>query len=435
MANLKPFQVVLLSVFGVLALVGLFLFANFKGFGKNADQIGTVVIWGTIPQKAVTPSLAELKRLHKEFAKVSYSERQASSFDTDLANAIASGSGPDLILITQEQLVTEQSRLVIIPPATLSERAFRDTYLPGFDIYLTESGTYGIPFVMDPLVMYYNRTILATAGIATAPTTWEAVTGLSPTLTQVNTAQTVERSTVALGTYGNIDQARAILSLLFLQAGQGMTARGVNGVRSTLLQNSTGASGVSSTQSALAFYTEFSNPAKTTYSWNRSLPSSRQMFVQGDLALYLGYASEQGNIRAASPNLEFDMARTPSPATATSRVTYGKAYAFAVPKASKNQKGAVATAFAFTGSDTLPALARALGMAPGVRTMLTPSTKDLYEPVYYPEALIAKGWLSPAPAATDSVFAAMIDNVTSGRTTAGQALVAADQSLNAALGQ
>ncbi|HEX5774833.1 MAG TPA: extracellular solute-binding protein [Candidatus Paceibacterota bacterium] len=430
---MKPFQVGVLVAFGLIALVSLFLFANFKGFGNNVEDIGAVVIWGTVPAKSITPGLNELKRLHKEYGKVTYQERSAQTFETDLASAIAAGAGPDLILINQEHLVAEKPRLTVIPSSVISERAFRDSYLPIFDLYLASGGTYGIPFLVDPLVLYYNRVTLATLGVAAAPATWEAVTGLAPSLARMNSAQTIEKSAIALGSYGNIENARSILSLLFLQTGQGITAESGGTVRSTLLGGGAGATGVTGTESALNFYAEFANPAKTTYSWSRSFPSARQEFVEGDTALYLGYASERSGLAAANPNLDFDMAAAPQPGTATFRTTYARAYAFALPKASKNPKGALSAALALSGRDVLPTAARGAGMAPSARSLLVPSNADLYEAVYYPEALAARAWLSPAPPATDRVFATMMDNVNSGRMSVKQALVAADQALNAAL--
>lgn len=435
MADLKPFQVGVLIVFGLLALLGLTLFATFKGFGNNAAEVGTVTIWGTLPSKSMSVGLSELKRLHKEYANVTYQERPAQTFEADLASAIASGVGPDLILINQEHLIAERSRLIVIPSSTISERTFRDRYLPVFELFLVPGGTYGIPLLVDPLVLYYNRPTLASVGVASPPTTWEAVTGLAPALTRLNDAQTIERSAIALGGYGNIENARAVISLLFLQAGQGITAESNGAVRSTLLRSNTQTYGATGIESALNFYAEFSNPTKTIYSWNRSFLSARQEFVEGDVALYLGFASERAGLEAANPNLDFDMAHAPQPGTVSTRVTYAHAFAFAVPKASKNTKGALLAAFALAEGDISPVLARAAGMAPAARSLLIPSNTDLYEAVYYPEALVARGWLSPAPPATDRVFAAMIDNVNSGRMSVPQALVAADQALNAALMQ
>ncbi|HYF29212.1 MAG TPA: extracellular solute-binding protein [Candidatus Paceibacterota bacterium] len=433
MANLRPFQVVILAVFGIAALLGLVLFATFQGFGRTEQDIGTVVIWGTLSKRQVDPALTELKTLHKEFAGVSYVEKSPDTLDADIANAIASGSGPDLVLLNQEHLVAERARLNVIPSASISERVYRDTYLPIFDIYLTEGGTYGIPLLVDPLVLYYNRSALENAGVVTPPATWEAIAGLAPSLTRLTDAQTVSRSTIGMGTYENVTNAHALLSTLFFQAGQTITARTAQGIRSTLGTEAGSALGVPTAESALTFYTEFANPGKTVYTWNRSLPTSRLAFATGDVVFYPGFASERTTIAATNPNLTFDVAAIPQPGTASTRVTYGRAYALVIPKASRNAGGAYETARALAAADVLPTLARTTGMAPGVRSLLTPLTTDLYEPVYYPQALIARGWLSPRPAALDSVFAAMIGNVNSGRMKPREALDTADQALNAAL--
>ncbi|MEK7510914.1 MAG: extracellular solute-binding protein [Patescibacteria group bacterium] len=430
MSNLRPFQVIILAVFGLAALIGLVVFASFQGFGRTDKDVGSVTIWGTLPQRDLEVAMNEFKRLHKEYALVTYVERPAATFDTDIANAIASGTGPDLILLQQEHLAAERARLSVIPFSSISERDYRDVYLPAFSIFLTADGSYGIPLLVDPIVLYYNKDALASAGVATPPRTWEAVTGLTPTLTRSTDAGTITRSAIALGGYDNVMNAHAIISLLFFQSGQSI----VEGGRAALSRGGE-SYGVSTAESALNFYSDFANPSKTTYTWNRSLPTSRLMFATGDLVFYLGFASERDAIVATNPNLAFDMAAVPQPGTASTRSTYGRIYALAVPKASKNPNGAYEVALALTQSDVLPLIARGAGMAPGVRSLLIPATTDLYEPVYYPEALVARGWLSPAPATLDAIFAAMIGNVTSGRMNTKEALTTADQALTAALSQ
>ncbi len=430
MGNLRPFQIIIMAVFGFVALAGLVLFATFQGFSSGAPQVGTVSIWGTLPSADMTNTLATFKQSHQEYAKVSYTERSEDTFDADLAEAIASGKGPDLIVISQEDLIAAQAKLSTI--SSISERDFRDDYLPINELYLISGATYGIPFVVDPLVLYYNRPILATAGAVRPPSTWESVTGLAASVNRQSDAQTVTRSLIALGTYENVENARGILSMLFLQAGYVISQRTSTGVESDIADVKGENFGTRPTESALNFYTEFANPTKTVYSWNRSLPSSRQAFLAGDLALYLGFASERKGIAEANPNLDFDMAPAPSPATSGTRITYGKAYAFAVPRASANTQGAVRVATMLSSKEAVPAFARSLGMAPARRDALAPDTKDLYEPVYYPEALISRGWLSPAPADTDRIFATMVGNVLSGREAVTNAITTANQSLDAA---
>jgi ABC-type glycerol-3-phosphate transport system substrate-binding protein len=422
----RPFQIVVFGVFVALAIAGLLLFSIYQG-GNSAAKVGTVTIWGVLPSATVGTQLDALKAAHKEYANVNYVEKSAASFDAVLADALASGTGPDLILISQEQLLTEKNKISVIPFSVISERTYLNTFVPIDELFLTDQGMYGIPFTVDPLVMYYNRTMLPTP-----PATWEAVTGLAPRLTQKSGGQ-VYKSAIALGGYGNIDNARAIISTLLFQSGSPITTLANGAVRAAITQSSNAASaGVNPAESAINFYTQFADPAKTVYSWNGSLANARQAFTAGDLALYIGYASEEPFLAAANPNLDFDMTTVPQPATSQTRTTYGLAYAFAVPKATHNYSGAVSVARTLAGKDQAAQAARTLFMAPAARALLTPAANEKYPAVFYPEALTAKGWLSPQPATTDSIFAAMIGNISSGRNTVQDALQTANQALDSA---
>ena len=432
MSELKPFQVIVMVAFGLIALVGLFLFANFKGFSNGTAPVGAVTIWGTLPERPLQDAIVTLRNTHGELAKVTYYEKSIETFDAELSDAIASGRGPDMIVITQEQLITEQDKINLITSPATSERTYRDTYVPEAELFLFGKGSsYGIPFVLDPLVLYYNRTHLTSVGAVHPPTTWEAVAGLSSALTRLDQAGGIAKSGVAFGTYDNIENARAIVSLLFLQAGYSISERTAEGVRSTLMRPKGTEYGTESAVSALSYYLQFANPTKTSYAWNRALPSARQAFLAGDLSLYPGFASEESIITAGNPNLDFDMAPIPQPGTNDTRTTYGRLYAFAIPKASKNATGAERTAAVLTSKDILPDIARVLGMAPAQRALLVPASGDLFEPVYYPQALMSRGWLSPSPSGTDILFGTMITSVTSGRQNSASSITILDQALNA----
>lgn len=427
----RPFQLVVLGIFGFLAIAGIVLFSRYSGGGSAA--LGTVTIWGTLPGEAVTAQIQALQASDNTYAGVSYEEHPAATFDQDLAQAIAAGSGPDLVLVSQELLPTEQNKLSVIPFSSIPERTYLDTYLPINELFLTTTGTFGVPYAVDPLVLYYNRSLLSSAGYVNPPSTWEGVTGMTERLTRKEGGQ-ISQSAVALGEYTNTQNARAVLSLLLFQAGTSITAANANGIRSTLTETASAATtGVSPLESALNFYVQFADPAKTVYSWNRALPLDRQAFTNGDLALYMGYASEQPSIAASNPNLDYDMAPMPRPGTAPTRMTYGRAYAFAVPKASKNPTGALTTAMALADATQAAPTARLLSMAPATKAGLVPAADNRFEPVFFGEALIARGWLSPSPSVTDSIFAAMIGNITSGRSLARDALVTAEQAINAAI--
>lgn len=432
MDKVTPFQFILTGAFVVIAIVAIFIFANFQGFGGGSKvEVGTVVIWGTLPEEAMEQGIGDLINAQKEYAKVSYIQVSEYSFSASLANAIASGEGPDLIVVSQEMLQAERGKITLIPFSSFPQRTFIDSYLPLFEAFLTSEGTYGIPLVADPLVLYYNKNMLSSAGIVFAPTTWESVSGMAPAVTRRTDAGGVTRSLIALGEYGNVRNARATVSLLLLQSGTTITQRTEQGVRSTLADEES-TYGLTPAQSAMNFYVQFADPAKTTYSWNRSLPESRASFTAGDLALYLGFASERAFIADANPNLTFDMAPVPSPATLENRLTYGVGYAFAIPKASINPTGAYAAAYALSAPAAAEAIAANLGMAPARKASLLASNDDKYSPIFYKEALIARGWLSPAPSTTDSIFSVMISDIATGRRSVEQAIQVASAAITAA---
>jgi ABC-type glycerol-3-phosphate transport system substrate-binding protein len=436
LSNVRPFQLALMAIFGLAALIGLFVFANYNGISSSGPKVGTVTIWGTLPGDVISAEIATVTTNNKSFSKVSYVQKQAATFDADLANAIASGSGPDMIIISQEQLLAEQSKINTIPASSIPTRTFTDSYLPEFQLFLSNSGTYGVPYVLDPMVLYYNKTILAQSGVPFPPSSWEGITGLAPTLSKKN-GSAIQQSTIPFGSYDNTENARGILSLLFMQSGTPITQASQYGVRSALeVDPSSGASQTGQSapaESAIAFYTQFADSARTVYSWSPSFSSARQAFISGTVAFYPGYASEEPLLMQANPNLPFDMAQIPQLQTASIKTDYGLAYVFAIPKASQNSSGAYLAARALSDPSVLGGVASKLSMAPALKGLLISSSTDIYSPVYYPEALISTGWLSPAPGTTDGIFSSMISNVTSGRYSIRTALQTADQALTASL--
>ena len=160
------------------------------------------------------------------------------------------------------------------------------------------------------------------------------------------------------------------------------------------------------------------------------------MFLAGDLALYLGYVSEERYLRSANPNLNFTVTALPQPATATIKKAYGLIYAFMVPRGAKNESGAYQIAALFSNSAEQSLSASLTGLAPvNLNVLGGVAPIDPIAVVAYDEALYTYGWLSPAPTDTDAIFSGMINNVISGRLTLEVALSSAESALNALLQQ
>jgi len=422
-----------MGVFGLGAVVGLVVFATYKGGGAQ-NAAGPVTIWGTLPKAGVEATLSALSPVDTDLKSVTYVEKDPSTLAGDLATAIATKTSPDLILASQEELTSLAKFVAPIPPAQLSAASFQSAFVAQAGIFTAPRGQgyYGIPFLIDPLVLFSNRTILSSSGIAQPPATWEALTGLVPKIAILTSSRQITRGLIALGTYTNVNSARGILSTLFLQTGVPLSAFSSTGSVVADLGSRTD-SGVPPGKAVLGFYTQFADPSKVSYTWNASLPNSEQMFSTGDLALYLGYASRASYLRAANPNLDFTVTAVPQPATASVKSVYALLYAFMIPSGAPNPNGALSIAALLSNAPEQAAAAANTGLAPATLSQLSAAPADPVAAVAYSEALYARGWLSPSAASTDQVFSGMIGDVISGRLSIDAALSTAEQSLTAAL--
>ncbi len=422
------FQSILIGVFGIGALVGLFVFATYTSNNSDDNTIGSVIIWGTLPESDMKSILTTVTQTNTELKSVSYVQKDRSNLSAELATAIATDSAPDLVLASQEELRSLARFVSAIPFETLSADTFQNTFVDGAGVFSAPGGYYGMPFLVDPMVLFWNRSILSSNGVAKPPVNWEALTGLVPNIAVLTPNKQVTRGLIALGTYNNVHNARGILSSLFLQTGVPLSSYSANGVLSANL-------GATSGQAVLGFYTQFADPSKVSYTWNASLPDSQQKFLVGDLAFYLGYVSETRYLRSANPNLDFSVAVLPQPATASVKRAYGLIYALMIPRGAKNPAGAYQTAVLLASQEQQSVAGVYTGLAPANLNVLANTPADPVAVVAYAEALYTRGWLSPATWDTDNVFSGMIGSVISGRSTIEAALGSAERALSALLQQ
>jgi hypothetical protein len=178
-------------------------------------------------------------------------------------------------------------------------------------------------------------------------------------------------------------------------------------------------------ETALRFFTEFADPSKTDYSWNGSLPQASQDFAQGNLALYIGYASEEPLIKSENPNLNFAVAALPQIRGATHSVDMARIYGLAVARTSKNIAGAQAVAATLVATANSAAYATAFNLSSARRDVLS-QTATGDQSLFNMETIISYGWIDPNPGKTASLFQAMIENTTSGSMLIGDAVGRAD---------
>jgi len=430
---MKPFPLVVLLIFSFFLLLGFLVFAGviplFERSPTPQGVGGSVSVWGTFPEVYLHEAIQNLNAKNNGAYTVLYQEVRGEDFDRLLVEALAGGRGPDVVLLSQELILRHKDKIFALPydNTFFTSRDFLDTFIEEGDLYLKDEGILGLPFSVDPLVMYWNRDILASRGVSQVPKSWEEFFDFIPRVTVVDDVSNIARSGIAFGEFRNVSQAKDILAMLFLQTGNPIV-RQSEGIFSPTLGEK-GDAVVRPIESALRFYTQFSNPAKSIYTWNRSLPESKDFFISGDLALYIGYASDYQDIRSKSPHLNFDAAVVPQAEGQNRKTTFGRMTAAAVLKASKNSATAFWAISEISGKDFVGLFSKASGLPPARRDLLVAKPADPRLSVFYDSALISRAWLDPDPEMSRSVFQSMVENVVSGRSTEADAVPRANKEL------
>lgn len=430
---MKTFPAVVTGIFILLALGSVVVFATYTSLNKNS--IGTVVVWGSLPDATVSTLLSALAANNSDYSSVTYQMIPEAQLVPQLVEAIASGTGPDLVILPEAELVSQGGKIQPISYSALSKRDFQSTYLQASEVFLSDAGIEGIPFTADPLIMYWNRTLFSNAGIANPPRYWDDVAADAPKLTTAEKNGTLSTSAVPFGTWQNVSHAKEIFLTLLNQLGDPVVVpntTGVGGGFRSVFASSNGSPTLPA-DSALLFYSDFSDPAKPAYSWNSAQPDSADAFTAGTLAIYFGFASELPQIRAANPNLNFDIAPVPS-IRGGGQGTYAALTVLSIPRGAQNPTGALALAEALSGQPIQQLLAQKLSM-PSVRRDVPPTDAgNPYTGVFWNAALSAFAFPDPDPGATASIFERMVENVSSGKLQVSEAVLGADQELKALLG-
>lgn len=432
MKKMSVFQIVLLASFGALAIAAVLIFAFAVG-GSSSTSIGQVKIWGTLDAAAVTTVIRQAAESNPNLALVSYEQLPEDTYYQKVTDALASGQGPDLFLFEQSRAFSDGSKLIPIPFSSLTESQFNSAFIDASSPFLSQSGVLAIPLLVDPLVMYWNKDILSAAGYAKAPQYWDEMYKLSSDVTKRNDSGTILKSAIPFGEYRNVNNAKEVLAMLIMQAGGSITTRDTTGNIVSAISPRTGET-TQATANALRFYTEFADPSKSYYTWNRALPEARKSFSAGDLALYIGHAIEEPLIRRMNPNLNFAVAAVPQIRGSSRYVVTGRVYGLAVPRTSKNPSGAAVVAFDLAGAEMARALSTAIGI-PSVRRDVLSLPAEGNDTLFNKQAIITRSWVDPAPEKTETIFRDMIENTVSGASLVTEAVQRADQEMAAILGQ
>lgn len=402
---------ILLGVGLFAAVFALLIFSGKLPIGNKAQIAqGDVMLWGTIPEAQMNSVIQAFNPQAKTYA-VRYKYIPEAVFNQQLLEALASGTGPDAILTPYQIILAQQERLYPFPIASFGEKNFKDTYVDGAGVLFSPQGALGLPISIDPMVLFYNRTLFSKHGLVNAPTYWDEVASVAPSLTLREGGKFTE-SAIALGTPG-LSYTKDLIMAIVAQLGQTPVVSvplQAGGSYMEVLVNTpvNESSQILPLATVNRFVTQFGDPGQRTYSWSESLGDASDMFIGERLAMYIGYAGELQTLRARNPRASFEMTYLPQTKGYNTFATGMRMYAIATLKSSKNLQAALTVESQFASGGVAPAIATYTGGVPAMRTYATTPGLD---PVVARSMLVARGWYDSHSDESTAYVDAMISDI------------------------
>ena len=345
------------------SLLAIILAVTLTGCGSKKQETGEkeLVIWGFVDEDVFKPIIKDYNKKNK--IKVTYVKKQLSSnYENDALNSITSGQGPDVWAIPNDWVYRHKEKLAPIPEDVVKSNKLNvaDTFASFVqEDNVFDGKVYGLTPGVDMLQIYYNPTLFnkATERASTAlksqsdvrkeitgilgqfPITWDEFNKILPWLT-VKNGNFIETSAVAMGTSNNVSYPEDVLSLLMLQNQTKMISDDLGQASFNLpIKNSSGQEVYPGTN-ALDFYSSYANPASPNYTWNQSMPSDIQAFIEGKVAMIFNYSDLAGYLNQAYPNFKYTRALIPQIGDFNPITDYASYTTFVVPEISPVQSDA-----------------------------------------------------------------------------------------------
>lgn len=436
--KLTTFQIVLFVFIVLLIIAGVLTFALNRQDAQN--QLVPVTMWGTVSEDSIFLYQDAINTKNKDSIAIEYTEFLESEFEDELISALASGQGPDAILTKEDFIIKHQDKLFTIGYDFYSQSDFKNDFIEAGEVLLREQGVLGIPFMVDPLVFYWNRTILNNNGYSQPPKVWAELVDMVPNLTDSDSSANISKATVAMGEFRNVENAKEIFTALVRQAGSPIVTRDPEtGGYIPVFEERLGYR-ISPADAAINFFTQFSNPSKKTYTWNRSLPQSDDMFLSGDLAFYIGLASERNELVQRNPNLNFGIAELPQSSSfnenqVDQKVTGGDLYFLGILNRSPKIGAAYNAFMTLVQRDNMEMLYEVTNLPPVRRDLLSEVPSVDYRDTFNKSALITKPFVDPDSSQTSELFRNTIESVISGRLNVSESLKVIQQELRLIINQ
>jgi ABC-type glycerol-3-phosphate transport system substrate-binding protein len=419
--SLTKSQLVIVAAVGaivlILTLILIGILPGLQTTTNNPQAIkANLKFWGVYDANGIYDDIIANFRAAYPGVTITYrgfSDKE--DYQSALLDALASGSGPDVFMVQNSELLKNLNKIVPISPLKFSVTNLRQSFPQVAEQDLSYKGNiYALPLYIDTLALIYNRDLFNKAAITVPPATWNDFQSDVKSLTRLDKDKNILEAGAAIGgSEKNINHASDLLSLLMMQTGTKMMSPDL---KSTSFYSTSGVN-------AVRFYTQFADPLNESYAWNNGMPNALDAFSAGKAAMIFDYASALPVISQKNNFINLVVASVPQPKDAAKFTAYPNYWAYAVSKQSKNQD----TAWTFIQSmttnpvNTKSYLAKS-GRPPASLTLINSYLDDPSLSVFARQALYAQSWPQIEPDNVSRIFSQMIESINMKQATVESAL-------------
>jgi len=401
-------------------LVGIIVIAVFitivlilRNIGGGGSTPVKLEFWGVFDDrnafdKVITDFKAQNSNIDIEYRMFTFEQ-----YEQGFVNALAAGTGPDVLMIHNTWLPKHGDKFLPLPPDVPDKKnpftiqSFKDQFVDVAyqDLVYNNTQIYGMPLYVDTLGLYYNKDLFNSAGITRPPQTWEEVNADVRLLTRTDQSGNIIQSGFSLGTARNINRSTDILMGMMIQSGVQMTSADQHSATF-----GSGIDGQHVGEIAVQYYTDFANPRNPNYSWNDSQHYSIDAFTEGTLAMMVGYVHNSQVIRSKAPRLNFAVAPMPQASLNDIR-NFANYWAVAVTSKSAHPVEAWKFVNYLASREGVTTYLNATKRPSARRDLIDLQRNDPDLGVFAVQALSARSWYQADNIVIETIFADMIDDV------------------------
>lgn len=414
-------QIVIIVISIIAVIIAVVKFAGFQSgptFNPGGGASGTLTIWGSESSTFFEKAVLNYKQANG--ISITYVQKDPRTFDREIVEALASKTGPDLIITTTSWIADNHNKLTPPTAEIITPETFSSTFVDLATFSFIENKTiWALPLWIDPLVLYWNKDLFNAKSIALPPKDWDEFTDDSQVLAIIAGNNSIERAGAAMGRARNIPRYKEILSLLLLQQ-----RSDIEGGLFDLAVDKRNAS-----ISPVRFYTDFGKSGVGIYTWNTTLPQPQELFGQGKLGMMLDFASAVPIIERASPHATFAISGAPQTRGSEAPIHTADVIGITVAANSKQYLAAWKFAEWLSGSEGAPLLLDNHIVAPARRDLL--ANPKLASRPYFSllrgATLNARRPRDTYPGLTSEIIGDMIESIADGRLAVSEAIENARQ--------